>query len=277
MFDTKWIRENPNEFDSALARRGAGAASAAVIALDDDRRAHIQKLQEAQTRRNSASKEIGKAMASGEKGLAEKLKKEVSELKGFIQSGADIERDINDRLTTLLSGIPNLPLEETPDGTGEEDNVVARVVGDQPNFDFEPKQHFELGEALGMMDFETAAGMSGARFVILTGKLARLERAIGQFMLDLQTEENGYIEVNPPLLVRDEAMYGTGQLPKFAEDLFATTDGRWLIPTAEVPLTNACQNCFAVCPGPHIAPRPVMTTRCCISSYLCPVAEFCQY
>ncbi|HFC04120.1 MAG TPA: serine--tRNA ligase [Rhizobiales bacterium] len=238
MFDTKWIRENPEKFDSALARRGVGPTSAAIIALDNDRRAHLQKLQDAQTARNAASKQIGKAMAAGDKELAEKLKKEVGELKGFIQSGADIERDINEKLTTLLSGIPNLPLDETPDGTGEEDNVVVRVVGEKRQFDFEPKQHFELGEALGMMDFETAANMSGARFVILTGKLARLERAIGQFMLDLQTEENGYTEVNPPLLVRDDAMYGTGQLPKFAEDLFATTDGRWLIPTAEVPLTN---------------------------------------
>jgi len=238
MFDTKWISENAGEFDAGLARRGAEPLAEQIIALDDKRRAHIQKLQDAQSRRNAASKEIGKAMAAGDKDLAEKLKSEVGELKTFIQSGSDMQRQLDDDLKELLSAIPNIPLAETPDGADEADNVEVRQHGSQPDLGFAAKQHFELGEDLAMMDFETAAGMSGARFVILTGKLARLERAIGQFMLDLQTEQNGYTEVNPPLLVRDQAVYGTGQLPKFADDLFATTDGRWLIPTAEVPMTN---------------------------------------
>jgi len=238
MFDPKWIRDNAETFDNGLARRGVAPLAKKVIAIDNARRAHIEKLQQAQGRRNAASKEIGKAMGSGDKPLAEKLKAEVGELKQFIQSGAEEERRIDDELKQLLSAVPNIPLDETPDGTDEADNVEVEKQGEVPTFTFEPQQHFDLGEKLGMMDFETASNMSGARFVILKGKLARLERAIGQFMLDLQTEENGYTEINPPLLVRDDAMYGTGQLPKFAEDLFATTDGRWLIPTSEVPLTN---------------------------------------
>ena len=238
MFDPKWIRENAETFDEGLARRGVEPLAQKVIEIDNARRTHIEKLQEAQARRNAASKEIGKAMGSGDKDLAEKLKAEVGELKNFIQSGADEERRIDEELKQLLSAVPNIPLDETPDGADESDNVEVEKQGEVPSFVFEPQQHFDLGEKLGMMDFETAANMSGARFVILKGKLARLERAIGQFMLDLQTQENGYTEINPPLLVRDNAMYGTGQLPKFAEDLFATTDGRWLIPTSEVPLTN---------------------------------------
>jgi len=238
MFDTKWISDNAAQFDAGLARRGADPLADKIITADDQRRSHIHKLQEAQSRRNAASKEIGKAMAGGDKDLADKLKAEVGELKSFIQTGADEQRRLDDEIREMLSAIPNIPLAETPDGGDEADNVEVRQHGTRPQPDFEPKQHFELGEALGMMDFETAASMSGARFVILKGKLARLERAIGQFMLDLQTEKNGYTEVNPPLLVRDQAVYGTGQLPKFADDLFATTDGRWLIPTSEVPLTN---------------------------------------
>jgi len=238
MFDTKWITENAADFDAGLARRGAQPQAEKIIALDDKRRAIVQKLQDAQSRRNSASKDIGKAMASGDKELAQRIKTEVADLKTFIQSATDEQRQLDEILKDLLSAIPNTPLAETPDGADENDNVETRQHGDRPDLGFTPKQHFELGEDLGMMDFETAASMSGARFVILTGKLARLERAIGQFMLDLQTEKNGYTEVSPPLLVRDQAVYGTGQLPKFAEDLFATTDGRWLIPTAEVPMTN---------------------------------------
>jgi len=238
MFDTKWIRDNAEAFDAGLGRRGVEPLAAKVIELDDQRRSHIQKLQDAQTSRNTASKEIGRAMASGDRDLAEKLKSQVGALKQLIQDGTDEERRIDNQLKELLSAIPNIPLDEVPDGTDEADNVEMRQHGQKPELDFEVKQHFDLGEALGMMDFETAAGMSGARFVILKGKLARLERAIGQFMLDLQTDQNGYTEVSPPLLVRDQALYGTGQLPKFADDLFATTDGRWLIPTSEVPLTN---------------------------------------
>ncbi len=238
MFDPKWIRENAAEFDRGLARRGVEPMAAMVIALDDARREHIQKLQDAQARRNSISKEIGRAIANGQNDLAAQLKAEVAEIKEFVQTGADVERQHDTALRDLLAGIANIPLDEAPDGAGEEDNVEVRRVGEVPAFDFEPKQHFELGEQLGMMDFDLAAKMSGARFVVNQGQLARLERALGQFMLDLQTTEHGYREVNPPLLVRDNALFGTGQLPKFGEDLFATTDGRWLIPTAEVPLTN---------------------------------------
>jgi len=238
MFDIKWIRDNAEAFDAGLARRGAEPVATKAIELDDRRRSHIQKLQDAQSRRNTASKEIGKAMANGDRELAEKLKGEVSELKEIIQNGTDEERRNDEKLKDLLSAIPNIPLAEAPDGADEADNVEIRQQGSKPQLGFDAKQHFELGEALGMMDFETAAGMSGARFVILKGPLARLERAIGQFMLDLQTGQNGYTEVSPPLLVRDQALYGTGQLPKFSDDLFATTDGRWLIPTSEVPLTN---------------------------------------
>ena len=238
MFDIRWIRENPEAFDAGMARRGLEPQAARLIALDEARRTHVQKLQDAQARRNSASKEIGAAMGAGEKDKAEALKAEVGELKGFIQSGEEEERKLTEALTEALSTLPNLPLDEVPDGAGEEDNKEVRKVGEPKQYGFEPKQHFELGEALGLMDFEAAARMSGARFTVLKGGLARLERAIGQFMLDLQTGEHGYTEINPPLLVRDEAMFGTGQLPKFADDLFRTIDGRWLIPTAEVSLTN---------------------------------------
>lgn len=238
MFDIRWIRDNPDAFDKGMARRGLEPQSQALIALDEARRTHVQKLQDAQARRNSASKEIGQAMGQGDTEKAEALKSEVGELKAFIQSGEDEERKLTEALNGALCTLPNLPLDEVPDGESEDDNVELRKVGEPGSFDFEPKQHFELGEALGLMDFETAARMSGARFTILKGELARLERAIGQFMLNLQTGEHGYAEINPPLLVRDEAMFGTGQLPKFADDLFHTDDDRWLIPTAEVPLTN---------------------------------------
>lgn len=238
MFDIKWIRDNAEKFDAGLARRNVEPIAAKAIAIDDARKKHIQDLQDAQGTRNATSKQIGQAMASGDTARAEELKKQVAELKTFIQSGEEKERAFDDKLRQLLSAIPNLPLDEAPDGADESDNVEVARVGEKPQLRNRPLQHFELGEGLGLMDFDTAAKISGARFVILKGSLARLERAIGQFMLDLQTTENGYTEVNPPLLVRDDAMYGTGQLPKFAEDLFATTDGRWLIPTAEVPLTN---------------------------------------
>jgi len=163
---------------------------------------------------------------------------EVAELKVFIQSGEQVEREHDEALTRELAAIPNLPLDEVPVGSNENDNKLVRTVGEPPNFAFEPKEHFEIGEALGLMDFETAAKISGSRFVVLKGRLARLERALAQFMLDIHTNEFGYTEVNPPLLVRDQAAYGTANLPKFAEDLFHTEDGFWLIPTAEVSLTN---------------------------------------
>ncbi|MBK5571625.1 serine--tRNA ligase [Ensifer sp. SSB1] len=238
MLDIKWIRENAEMLDAALAKRGAEALSASLIALDERRRTILQSLQDMQSRRNAASKDIGAAMAQKNAELAEKLKAEVAELKNAMPALEEDSRKVEAELNDALSRIPNIPLEDVPVGEDETGNVVKRVVGNKPTWNHQPREHFEIGEALGLMDFEGAARISGSRFTILKGQLARLERALGQFMLDLHTQEHGYTEVQPPLLVRDDAMYGTGQLPKFAEDLFRTTDGRWLIPTAEVPLTN---------------------------------------
>lgn len=237
MFDIKWIRENPEKFDAGLGLRGLDAQSGALLKLDDERRAHVSKLQEAQESRNLASKAIGKAKASGDEEAAQKAITEVAKLKGFLQSGEEEERRLSDALKDALAVIPNLPFDDVPQGTDESDNVEVHQGGEKPEFDFAPKEHFELGEALGQMDFEAAAKIAGSRFAVLRGGIARLERALGQFMLDLHTTEHGYEEIQPPLLVRDEAAYGTDKLPKFADDLFRTTDGRWLIPTAEVPLT----------------------------------------
>lgn len=238
MLDIKWIRENPGALDAALKKRGAGPMAVQLIELDDKRRSHLTKLQEAQERRNSASKEIGKAKASGDEEAAQNAIAEVAEIKSFIQSGEDVERELNQALESVLAGVANIPLDDVPVGLSEEDNAVYRVVGDKPSFSFTAKEHYEIGNIPEIMDFAGAAKLAGSRFVVLKGQLARLERALAQFMLDLHTTENGYLEVSPPLLVRDEVMYGTGQLPKFAEDSFQTTDNRWLIPTAEVPLTN---------------------------------------
>lgn len=238
MHDIKWIRENPESFDAAIARRGLEPQSARLIELDETRRAHVARLQEAQERRNAASKEIGKAKGSGDEARAQELIDEVAKLKSFVQEGEEEERNLVAALNDALSTIPNLPLDDVPDGADESDNVELHCVGEKPSFAFEPKEHYELGESLGGMDFETAAKLAGSRFVMLKGQVARLERALGQFMIDLHTGGHGYTEVSPPLLVRDEILYGTGQLPKFAEDQFRTTDDRWLIPTAEVPLTN---------------------------------------
>jgi seryl-tRNA synthetase len=228
---------------AGLAKRGFSPDEAKrqvddLVAKDEARRAHLISLQEMQERRNYLSKEIGNAMRDKDMARAEELKAEVAEIKAVIQGGEGRERELDQALADTLAGVPNLPLPDVPVGKDEHDNVELRVVGEKPRMNFQPKEHFELGEALGMMDFETAAKLSGARFTVLKGKLARLERALGQFMLDLHTNEHGYTEVQPPLLVRDETMFGTGQLPKFGEDLFRTTEGRWLIPTAEVPLTN---------------------------------------
>lgn len=238
MLDIKWIRDNPEALDAALKARGADPLAAHLIELDNKRKAHLTKLQEAQEQRNAASKEIGKAKAAGDETEAQVAIKKVAEIKSFIQSGEEIERALNAALDMALAEVPNIPLTDVPVGLKEEDNVVYRVVGDKPVYSFEPKEHYEIGEALEVMDFENAAKLAGSRFVILKGSLARLERALAQFMLDLHTTEHGYLEVSPPLMVRDEVMFGTGQLPKFAEDSFKTTDNRWLIPTAEVPLTN---------------------------------------
>lgn len=238
MLDIKWIRENPEALDAALAKRGAEPASATLVDLDEKRRSAVQTLQDMQSRRNAASKEIGAAMAQKNSELAETLKAEVALLKETMPAVEEEERVTSAQLADALSRIPNIPLDDVPVGADEGGNIVSRVVGQKPGWNHAAKEHFEIGESLGYMDFERASKLSGARFTVLTSQLARLERALGQFMIDLHTSEHGYTEVSSPLMVRDEAMFGTGQLPKFSEDLFKTTDGRWLIPTAEVTLTN---------------------------------------
>jgi seryl-tRNA synthetase len=236
MLDLNFIRENPKIFDAALAKRGAEKASDTIIALDEKRRAVQTNLQESQARRNSASKEIGALKSRGED--ASEAMKTVVNLKGELQELEDFERQLGTELKDLLMRLPNMPLDSVPVGAGEAENILIEKVGKPKVFSFTPVEHFDLGEALGMMDFERAAKLSGARFVVLRGALARLERALGQFMLDLHVDEHGYVEHQTPVLVRDAALYGTGQLPKFATDQFRTEDGFWLIPTAEVTLTN---------------------------------------
>ncbi len=236
MHDIKFIRENPEVFDAGLARRGLEALSGPVLALDAERRAVATRMQEAQNRRNEASKLIGAAMGKGDKDEAERLKGEVASLKDTLPALEAEERELTRRLSDVLAIIPNLPLADVPDGADEHANVEVLRWGTPRAFNFPPKEHADLGPALGL-DFETGALLSGARFTFLRGQIARLERALGQFMLDTQTAQAGYTECNPPVLVRDDAMYGTDKLPKFAEDSFQTTDGRWLIPTAEVSLT----------------------------------------
>jgi seryl-tRNA synthetase len=238
MLDIKWIRDNAEALDAALAKRGAEPLSAALISLDEKRRSLVQSLQDMQSRRNAASKEIGAAMAQKNGALADTLKAEVAELKTTMPALEEENRLTDAALIEALSSIPNIPLDDVPVGSDEHGNVVKHTSGQKPGWNHKAKEHFEIGEDLGWLDFEGAAKIAGSRFTIVKGQLARLERALGQFMLDLHTSEHGYLEVQPPLMTRDEAMYGTGQLPKFAEDLFKTTDGRWLIPTAEVPLTN---------------------------------------
>ncbi|RAH99711.1 serine--tRNA ligase [Acuticoccus sediminis] len=238
MFDIRVVRDAPDAFDAALAKRGAPPAASRLLELDDERRAIVSRLQDAQTARNAASKAIGKAKATRNEDEAQRLIGEVAELKTTIQTGEEQERDVTQRLHAELSALPNMVLADVPVGEDEDANVELRRVGEPPKFDFEVREHDAIGEALGLMDFERAGKLAGSRFTVLTGKLARLERALGQFMIDRHTEAHGYTEVSPPLLVRDEAVFGTAQLPKFADDLFRTTDGRWLIPTAEVPLTN---------------------------------------
>ena len=235
MLDLKWMRDHPDALDRALARRGAAAAAKTIADLDLSVRQLQTDIQEKQARRNALSKEIGKLKSSG--GDADAVMAEVGTLKGAIQAGEDDLRSRMAALDDILAGLPNILDDEVPEGPDESGNVELRRSGSQRNFAFEPKEHDDLGASLGM-DFSRAARMSGARFVTMFGGLARLERAIAALMLDIQTRENGYQEVSVPLLVRDEAVYGTGQLPKFAEDLFKTTSGHWLIPTAEVALTN---------------------------------------
>ena len=236
MHDIKWIRENAEAFDAGLARRGLDAAAASVLDVDARYRAAQTQVQVAKNRRNQVSKEIGAAKGRGEG--ADGLVAKVGELKDLIRNGEQEERRLSAEIEELLSPLPNLPADDVPDGLDETANLEVRRVGQLPRFDFNVRDHVDIGEALDMMDFESAARISGARFVVLKDGLARLERGLTNFMLDIQTEEFGYQETKPPSLVRDAAAYGTGQLPKFAEDLFHTDDGYWLIPTAEVPLTN---------------------------------------
>jgi seryl-tRNA synthetase len=278
MYDIKWIRENPDVFDRGLKRRGLEPLSAKLLKLDETRRALIATLEQAQARRNAASKEIGQAKAKKDEATAQKLMAEVATLKETLPKLEAEEKEASAALDKELAQIPNLPLDDVPDGADEHGNVEHHRFGAKREYGFTPRQHFELGEALGQMDFELAAKLSGARFVVLHQGLARLERALGQFFLDVHTGEHAYTEVNPPLLVRDDAMFGTAQLPKFEDDQFAVyrevslservtraiekallkhgtggpgttiltadeslvakVDRLWLIPTAEVPLTN---------------------------------------
>ena len=238
MHDLKYIRENPQDFDAALIRRGAAPVAASVLALDENRRALLTEMQNAQARRNEASKAIGAAMGKGDTATAEALKAEVAALKDTLPALEEQERAAGEELDTLLAGLPNLPADDTPDGADETENVEIARWGTPRSFEFEPRDHADLGPVLGL-DFETGVAISGARFTFMRGQMARLNRALGQFMLDYQTGQRGYTECATPYLVRQESLFGTGQLPKFAEDNFQTTDGRWLIPTAEVSLTNS--------------------------------------
>ena len=254
MHDIRAIRETPELYEKAWAAKGRSGAAAQAIELDARLRAAKLALETAQSRRNEASKQIGQAKAKKDEAEAQRLMAEVEQVKGVLAEQAEVERAVSAELQNLLASLPNLPMPEVPAGADEHDNVEVRRWG-EPNTIAAPKDHVDLGEGLGLMDFEAAARMSGARFTVLRGQLARLERAIGQFMLDMQTLEHGYTEVSPPLMVRTKAMFGTGQLPKFADDQFVAfpgaqaaqtldldrldeTDVRWLIPTAEVSLTN---------------------------------------
>ena len=237
MHDIKMIRENPEAFDAALARRGSAMTSRELLETDTAMRAILPKLETAQAQANTNAKAIGSAIGKGDHDTANRLKAAVAESKTAIPQFQLELKAVQARFEDLLAGFPNLPADDVPTGKDENDNVIVHSRGTLPNFPFIPREHFDIGPALGL-DFETAQKVSGARFAYLRGGMARLSRALGQFMLDHHTADYGYQEVAPPLLVRDEAFFGTGQLPKFAEDSFQTTDGRWLIPTAEVSLTN---------------------------------------
>jgi seryl-tRNA synthetase len=249
MHDIRWIREHPADFDRGLQRRNLPPQSKELLALDERRRAAITQFEQAQARRNAASKEIGEAKKNKDEARANELMAEVAELKDRLGQMDTDAKAAEEELNKLLAGIPNLPAADVPDGKDEKDNVQKSEWGTKRDYAFKPGQHFELGEALGQMDFQAAAKISGARFVVLKKGLARLERALGQFMLDLHTGEHGYTEVNPPLIVREHSMFGTAQMPKFKDDQFFAGnineienlnkgDDLWLIPTAEVPLTN---------------------------------------
>ncbi|MFC4723994.1 serine--tRNA ligase [Glycocaulis abyssi] len=238
MHDIRFIRENPDVFDAAMKKRGRGPEASRLLELDSKRREATARLQEIETERNAKSKLIGQAKAKGDDALFNQLRAEVDSLKGQMDEADAAQKAADEALRTELASLPNMPFEDVPEGADENDNEEVRGWGEPRELGFEPKDHVAIGEGLGGLDFEAAAAMSGARFAVLKGQLARLERALAAFMLDMHTTEHGYSETSVPLLVRDEALFGTGQLPKFAEDQFHTTDGRWLIPTAEVSLTN---------------------------------------
>lgn len=242
MHDIKLIREEPAQFDAGLAKRSLEAQSGRLIDLDKKVREAKTRQQEAETERNTLSKQIGRAKAQGDEDEFNRLRGEVDRLKTVLEEASEEARHYGEALNQHLAALPNLPEDGVPQGADEADNAEVRRWGEPKSYDFKPRDHVDLGEGLGQMDFEKAAELSGSRFVALKGPLARLERALAQFMLDVHTSEHGYTEVSLPFLVRDEAMFGTGQLPKFAEDLFRTTDDRWLIPTAEVPLTNLARD-----------------------------------
>ncbi len=236
MHDIRFIRENPAAFDAGLKKRNLAPLSAEVLAIDTRRRAAITESEGTQARRKTLSQQIGMAKRKGE--TADALMAEVASLEDALKKGEALAAELDAELTRRLEVLPNLPFDDVPAGSDETSNVEIRRHGNQRNFSFAPKDHVALGEATGEMDFAAAVKISGSRFVFLKAHLARLERALAQLMLDLHTTEGGYTEVNPPFLVRDNAVYGVGQLPKFAEDMFHTDNGFWLIPTAEVPLTN---------------------------------------
>jgi len=259
MHDIRLIRENPEAFDAGLARRGLEPLSARIVAADASLRALQTGIQGSLARRNEASKLIGQAMAQGDKDRAEALKAEVADLKTALPAKEDAEREQLAALQDMLAAIPNIPLDDVPTGEDEAGNVEIARWGTPRTFDFAPQEHADFAPALGL-DFETAAKMSGARFAFLKGQMARLERALGQFMIDKQTIEAGYTECATPLMVRDEAAYGTTQLPKFREDLFQTTDGRWLISTSEMSLTNAVRE--EILPEADLPIRMTALTPC---------------
>ncbi|UWR66959.1 serine--tRNA ligase [Phaeobacter inhibens] len=237
MHDIRAIRENPAAFDAALARRGDAAMSSDILALDESRRAKIQAAETAQADQNKAAKAIGAAKAKGDDAEFERLRAEVAGKKAEVAALQTEARELDAKLTDVLARIPNLPAEDVPEGADEDDNVEVSKWGAIPNFAFDPKEHFDIKGVSAAMDFETAAKISGARFVLLKGAVARIHRALAQFMVDTHVDENGLTEVNSPVLVRDEAMYGTDKLPKFGDDSYQTTNGWWLVPTSEVPLT----------------------------------------
>ncbi|NIJ35774.1 seryl-tRNA synthetase [Sphingopyxis panaciterrae] len=259
MHDIRLIRDDPQAFDAGLARRGLEPLSAQILAADASLRALQTDIQSALARRNEASKLIGQAMAKGDKDGAEALKAEVADLKTSLPAKEDAERAQLAALQDILAALPNLPAADVPEGADEEDNVEMSRWGTPRTFDFAPQEHADFAPALGL-DFETAAKMSGARFAFLRGQMARLERGLGQYMIDRQTIEGGYTECATPLMVRDEAAFGTTQLPKFREDLFQTTDGRWLISTSEMSLTNAVRE--EILPEADLPVRMTALTPC---------------